>query len=79
MKKLIIIESAKEFFDFAGTDSIAGMTDLSLPADVRLIFENNMEDVRIENAGQFMIDESLGGGEFIEEAFKRLEIDLHIT
>ena len=79
MKKLILIENAKELFDFSNRVRAEGSDTPCLPSDATLVFENDMETVQLQKAGNFVLSDEVNAHEIVCEAIKRGGIKLHVT
>ena len=79
MKTIIVIETAKELFEFACDVRSEGDTMPFLGNKAKLIFENNMENVSLEGVDGFELSDSLRPMDIITAAINKMNIAVHIT
>jgi hypothetical protein len=75
---MILIETAIELFDFI--EGKIEDCDEVFPCDARLVFENEMGTVRLENTNnKFVLCNSIDAERVLIEAVKRHGIQVHVS
>lgn len=78
MKKIILIESAEELFNFACPYRQEGDNTPDLPSSAALAFESGTDIVRLEQAPGFQLSPDITASQVLTEAFKRNNLKVRI-
>ena len=79
MKTLIVIETAKELLKFACKVRPKGDDTPMLPDSATLVFENELQSVRLEQCQGFVLSDDVMAYDIIEELAHAAFIKIHIT
>ena len=79
MKTIIVIESVKELLEFACDVRMEGDKRPFIRPGAKLVFENNMETLRLVNAPGFELSEEVKPVDVIRAAIKRHGLEVDIT
>ena len=79
MKTLIVIETAKELLKFACKVRPKGDDTPMLPDGATLVFENELQSVRLEQCQGFVLSDDIIAEDIIEELTHAAFLKIHIT
>jgi hypothetical protein len=79
LKKIILIETAKELIDFANPKRQEGDKMPYLGSDAKLVFKNNMGYIELQGAENIELSSKISFDDIFREMAKRLHLNIHIT
>ena len=79
MKVIHVIETAKELFDLKDKHRPVGDTAPILQNDATLVFEDNMNEVLLQNADGFKLSDEVAATDILTESITRNGFKIHIT